>query len=316
VAHYRLLEVADGVHAAIDVPGGGAAGNAAIVDLGGSTLVFDTGMTPQAGAELRRAAEEVAPVSVVVNSHWHADHIRGNQAFPGTEIVATTRTKELIETRGIERLAEHKAFDVEAYLASLPDGPERGTVLHMAAGTSRGRWSSATGAFSWSASPEGGRQGRLHPGRARPEVGRGAAAAAAPGPCMAYFKRKTRKRPSFFAPDASRRSPVGRTASARLPEYQDAVAIATAGARQSIAPSKRLICMPGRYGVRRRATSPDGVRQAGTPRRGDSPGRSGAGQNTDRECGELVASAASGRLTLDARPQLSPQRRAGRGARR
>jgi Metallo-beta-lactamase superfamily len=73
VAHYRLLEVADGVHAAIDVPGGGAAGNAAIVDLWGTTLVFDTGMTPQAGAELRRAAEEVAPVSVVVNSHWHAD---------------------------------------------------------------------------------------------------------------------------------------------------------------------------------------------------------------------------------------------------
>jgi hypothetical protein len=60
--HYRLERVAERVLAAIHQPGGGGVGNAAIVDLGGSTLVFDTGMTPQAGAELRRQAERIAPV--------------------------------------------------------------------------------------------------------------------------------------------------------------------------------------------------------------------------------------------------------------
>ena len=82
VEHYRLEPVADGVLAAIALSGGGGVGQRRVVDLGGATLVFDTGMTPQAGAELRAAAEQIAPVSIVANSHWHGDHVRGNQASP------------------------------------------------------------------------------------------------------------------------------------------------------------------------------------------------------------------------------------------
>jgi glyoxylase-like metal-dependent hydrolase (beta-lactamase superfamily II) len=113
VRQYRLDEIADGVVAAIATPDGGGRGNAAIVRLNGQTLVFDTGMTPQAGEELCEVAETLGPVRWVVNSHWHADHIRGNQAFGDAEIVATTRTKELIMTRGAEQVAEHKATDFE-----------------------------------------------------------------------------------------------------------------------------------------------------------------------------------------------------------
>jgi cyclase len=132
VQHYRFEEIADGVLAAIARPEGGARGNAGIVRLDGHTVVFDTGLTPQAGDELREAAERLEPVGWVVNSHWHGDHIRGNQAFPEAEIVATARTKELIETRAAERLAEHRAFDFETFLASLPEGPERDEILELA----------------------------------------------------------------------------------------------------------------------------------------------------------------------------------------
>lgn len=121
--HYRLEEIADGVLAAIAMPEGGGRGNAAIARLDGHTLVFDTGMTPQAGEELREAAERLGPVAWVVNSHWHGDHIRGNQAFADAEIVATSRTKDLIETRAAEQLAEQKATDFEALVASLPRAP-------------------------------------------------------------------------------------------------------------------------------------------------------------------------------------------------
>jgi cyclase len=121
VRHYRLEEIADGVVAAIATPDGGGRGNAAILRLGARMLVFDTGMTPQAGDELRAAAERVAPVGWVVNSHWHGDHIRGNQAFADVPIVATALTKELIETRAAEQLADQKSFDFDAYLASVPD---------------------------------------------------------------------------------------------------------------------------------------------------------------------------------------------------
>jgi cyclase len=40
-----------------------------------------------------------------VNSHWHGDHVRGNQVFGGATIVSTRRTRELIATRDQERLA-------------------------------------------------------------------------------------------------------------------------------------------------------------------------------------------------------------------
>ena len=40
-----------------------------------------------------------------MNSHWHGDHVRGNQVFEGVPIVATRATRELIAGRGQERLA-------------------------------------------------------------------------------------------------------------------------------------------------------------------------------------------------------------------
>jgi cyclase len=126
VQHYRLEEIGDGMVAAIATPDGGGRGNAAILRLGARTVVFDTGMTPQAGDELRAAAELVAPVGWVVNSHWHGDHIRGNQAFADVPIIATARTKELIETRAAEQLAEQKSFDFDAHFASLADAAAEG----------------------------------------------------------------------------------------------------------------------------------------------------------------------------------------------
>jgi cyclase len=78
-----------------------------VVDLGGETLVFDTFFTPAAARDLVAAAEGLGlpPASVVVNSHWHGDHVRGNQVFEGAAILATHRTRELIAGPGQERLA-------------------------------------------------------------------------------------------------------------------------------------------------------------------------------------------------------------------
>jgi cyclase len=98
----------EGVYAAIAEDDGVAVGNAGFVDLGGGTLVFDTHVSLRAGRELRRAAEENAPVRSVVLSHWHADHVYGAGAFDAT-VVATTRTAELMRERTKPRLAELKA---------------------------------------------------------------------------------------------------------------------------------------------------------------------------------------------------------------
>jgi cyclase len=119
--HFRIEKLAEGVWAVIHIAGGYAIGNAGIVDLGDRTLVYDSLFTPQAGADLRAAAEALVgrPVNFVIDSHWHNDHIWGNQAFSAdTDIISSAETRRMfIATRG------HGAFDsfmagAEANLAS------------------------------------------------------------------------------------------------------------------------------------------------------------------------------------------------------
>ncbi|MCW3119808.1 MAG: fold metallo-hydrolase [Chitinophagaceae bacterium] len=99
--HFRLEQLAPGVWAAIQNDNyGHAICNAGIIDLGNKTIVFDPFMTPEAARDLKRAAEQLTgrQVALVINSHYHNDHIRGNQSFiPQAAIISTawTRTKML-----------------------------------------------------------------------------------------------------------------------------------------------------------------------------------------------------------------------------
>ena len=121
--HAELADAGNGVHAAIAKPDRSAVGNAAVIDLGEETLVIDTHVSPAAARELRAAAEELTgrPVSWVLNTHWHADHVLGNAEFPDATVVSTQRTRELIATLGAERLAAHK----ESLERELPTELER-----------------------------------------------------------------------------------------------------------------------------------------------------------------------------------------------
>jgi glyoxylase-like metal-dependent hydrolase (beta-lactamase superfamily II) len=99
VEHFRVEQVADDAWAAIALPGAGAVANAGFIRVGDSTIVFDTFISTAAGNELRLSAEVIAPVAYAINSHWHPDHVNGNRAFADVAIVATERTRELIEER-------------------------------------------------------------------------------------------------------------------------------------------------------------------------------------------------------------------------
>jgi glyoxylase-like metal-dependent hydrolase (beta-lactamase superfamily II) len=111
-AHFQLHQLADGVFAAIHREGGAAQSNAGIIDLGDQVLVFDTFIAPAAAADLREAVAALRgasrPASALINSHYHNDHIWGNQAFPGDiPIISTIKTRELITTLGAD---EHRWF--------------------------------------------------------------------------------------------------------------------------------------------------------------------------------------------------------------
>ncbi len=96
--YFNVEKVADGVYAAIAIEDRGAWGNAGFVDLGDTTLVFDSMLTPAAASDLRHAAEHFTEnqVSHLVNSHYHFDHVFGNQVFQDVTIIATARTQELM----------------------------------------------------------------------------------------------------------------------------------------------------------------------------------------------------------------------------
>jgi len=106
--HFRYEQLAPGVYAAIHTEVGWGVCNAGIVDLGDRTLVFDSGLTPRAGRELRTAATTLTkrqPCHLVV-SHYHNDHIRGSQVFSGAVEIGTTMTRQLIATKGRTDLKE------------------------------------------------------------------------------------------------------------------------------------------------------------------------------------------------------------------
>lgn len=111
--HFTLDMLCDGVYAAFARDGGAAISNAGLVDLGDSTLVIDTFLTPSAAEELRADAQRLTGRTPgrVVNTHYHNDHIWGNQVFlPEADLISTIETRVLIQTAGKGEYNDYRAI--------------------------------------------------------------------------------------------------------------------------------------------------------------------------------------------------------------
>jgi cyclase len=108
--HFTIQKLAAGVYAAISKNGGYAICNAGIIDLGDATLIFDPFMTPEAAEDLKKAALLLTghKIKYVVNSHYHNDHIGGNQVFDNANIISTQQTHELIAKFQPEEITDDK----------------------------------------------------------------------------------------------------------------------------------------------------------------------------------------------------------------
>jgi glyoxylase-like metal-dependent hydrolase (beta-lactamase superfamily II) len=109
--HFTIKQLDDGIFAALHREGGWAVANAGIVDLGDISLVYDTFVTVQAATDLKTAAEKLTgkPTRFVVNSHYHNDHIWGNQVFESqAQIISSDDTLLLIKTEGKEEYDSYK----------------------------------------------------------------------------------------------------------------------------------------------------------------------------------------------------------------
>ncbi|WP_306365002.1 MBL fold metallo-hydrolase [Nocardia sp. CC227C] len=99
-----LAELAEGVHAYIQLPGGWCMSNAGVITGGDGALVVDTLATESRARRLRAAVDAVAPgkLRTIVNTHHHGDHIFGNHVFgPTATIIAHENALREITKTGL-----------------------------------------------------------------------------------------------------------------------------------------------------------------------------------------------------------------------
>jgi cyclase len=105
---FEVQQVAPGVFAAVrrEPPGLWFDCNSVFVVNDRDVVVVDTNVSPSSARATLAALRTITdkPVSHVVNTHWHDDHIAGNQvyrdAFPGVHFVGHVRTRGELETTG------------------------------------------------------------------------------------------------------------------------------------------------------------------------------------------------------------------------
>lgn len=99
---FDMQKVADGVYVALARPQYKLNSNSAVIVNEDGVLVVDSGSKPSAARALIAQITELTgkPVRYLVDTHFHIDHVQGNQAypaaFPDVTIIATEATRDLI----------------------------------------------------------------------------------------------------------------------------------------------------------------------------------------------------------------------------
>lgn len=138
-------DLAPGVVAAVVDPevASYAFANALVVIGEDGVLVVDTHQSPRPALEVIREIRQRTelPVRWVVATHWHADHVWGNQvyadSFPDARFIATAATRDSLAARWAGVIAEQREHTLESrdrlrtMLAEAPD-PERRAEVEAA----------------------------------------------------------------------------------------------------------------------------------------------------------------------------------------
>ena len=130
-----VVELSPGVYAAIysEFRMDPIEGNSLIVVGDDGVLVVDSGRSPHSAramiAEIRRRTDK--PVRYVVNTHWHDDHVFGNQAyaeaFPGVVFAAHANTREDMVQQSIPSLTRYGVEYWQKMAAGFDERLAKGT---------------------------------------------------------------------------------------------------------------------------------------------------------------------------------------------
>lgn len=102
--HQKAIEIAPGVHAVL---GGG--GNSLVVEDNQEALIVDTKFPPGSKNLHKWISQNIsAPVTKIVDTHYHYDHTQGNILYPGAQIFAQTNVPALMKNRDGAWWSQHE----------------------------------------------------------------------------------------------------------------------------------------------------------------------------------------------------------------
>lgn len=135
---FEIVKVADDVYAAIrkEPPGLTVNANSVFIINDDDVVVVDTTLTPSSASECIAALRKLTskPVKYVINTHWHDDHIMGNQtyrdSFPGIEFIAHRNTRDYLPTSGLNnRKMAMSANGYPAFINALKNRLAKGQSI-------------------------------------------------------------------------------------------------------------------------------------------------------------------------------------------
>lgn len=109
-AGFELQRIADGVHVAVRTEPAGLMvdANSVLIVNEHDVVVVDANVGPSSAKETLAALRKLTtkPVRYVINTHWHDDHVLGNQvwrdAFPNVEFIAHQRMADYLPGQGLK----------------------------------------------------------------------------------------------------------------------------------------------------------------------------------------------------------------------
>lgn len=113
--------------------------NSAVLIGDEGVVLIDTGFTHRIGMHLRRTIAGITdkPVTHIINTHDHGDHVLGNTAFPEAEIISSEKCRELVNRHAydwiatVEQTTGMKFPDTKPVLADTVYGEESRTRVTL-----------------------------------------------------------------------------------------------------------------------------------------------------------------------------------------
>jgi len=92
--------VVDRINDRVFVIGEGGSANSTLIAGKDCSILIDTSLFPEKAIKISKFSMDVfgLPITYVINTHYHPDHTFGNSAFEGLDIIASSKTKEIMES--------------------------------------------------------------------------------------------------------------------------------------------------------------------------------------------------------------------------